>query len=134
MDALRAYRLERGGVRPRLVEVAASPNRFPGWGGAIPSVSSDGTQAGTGIVWATTRPVSTTGPTDPIRLLAYDAADVSRLLYTGDVSQWRNKNGVPFLTPTIANGKVYVGGDASVCAFGLREANGTAPARRLASR
>ncbi|HTJ25282.1 MAG TPA: glycosyltransferase family 39 protein [Candidatus Limnocylindria bacterium] len=119
LDALRAYRLTRG-ARPELVEVAHSANTFPGSGGAIPSVSSNGGRAGTGIVWSLTRPNIRDVRTVPIELYAYDAADVSRVLYRGAVSLWPNAVGHPFLTPTIAGGRVYVGGYRSVSVFGLR--------------
>ncbi|BDE06668.1 hypothetical protein WPS_19440 [Vulcanimicrobium alpinum] len=120
LDALRAYRLDRQRERPKLVEVAHSPNVFPGSGGSIPSVSSNGRLPGTGIVWSLTRPNIRDVATKPIELYAYDASDVSHVLYHGDVSLWPNKVGHPFLTPTIANGRVYVGGDHSISVFGLR--------------
>jgi outer membrane protein assembly factor BamB len=120
LDSLRAYRLVRTGARPRLIEVAHSPNAFPGSGGSIPSVSSNGRLGGTGIVWATTRPTITDAARRPIELYAYDAADVSRTLYHGSISLWPNTVGHPFLTPTIANGKVYVGGYHSISVFGLK--------------
>lgn len=119
-DALRAFRIERRARVPQLVEVAHSPNIFPGLGGATPSISSNGARPGSAIVWATTRPGKNIMKTQPIQLLAFDAADVSHILYTGDATLWRNANGLPFLTPTIANGKVYVGGDRDVSVFGLR--------------
>jgi outer membrane protein assembly factor BamB len=118
-DALRAYRLENTLSNPRLREVAHSPNSFPGSGGSIPSVSSDGARPGTAIVWATTRPSLNETLTQPIELFAYDAADVSKVLFSGDVSIWPNKVGHPFLTPTIADGRVFVGGDKTVSVFGL---------------
>ena len=118
-DRLRAYRLERGGPHPQLVEVAQSPNIFPGLGGTTPSVSSDGSRPGTAIVWATTRPNTNELSSQPVQLIAYDAADVSRLLYTGDATLWHNPHGAPFFTPTVANGKVYVSGDGDVRVFGL---------------
>jgi outer membrane protein assembly factor BamB len=123
LDALRAYRLDRGGRRPSLVEVAHSPNVFPGSGGSIPSVSSNGKLPGTGVVWSLTRPNITDVYTKPIELFAYDASDVSHLLYRGGVSLWPNKVGHPFLTPTIANGRVYVGGYRSISVFGLASAH-----------
>jgi outer membrane protein assembly factor BamB len=119
LDALRAYRLTRG-AQPRLVEVAHSPNIFPGSGGSIPSVSSNGRLPGTAIVWSLTRPNIRDVRTVPIELYAYDAAAVSRILYRGAASLWPNPVGHPFLTPTVAGGRVYVGGYRSVSVFGLR--------------
>ena len=121
LDELRAYRLQRGD-RPRLVEVAHSSNVFPGSGGSIPSVSSNGRVAGTGIVWSLTRPNVKDVYTEPIELYAYDASDVSHMLYHGHVSLWPNKVGHPFLTPTIANGRVYIGGYDRISVFGLHAA------------
>lgn len=119
LDALRSYRIDRHGVVPRLTETSHSAKIFPGNGGTTPSVSSNATRAGTAIVWATTRPNVRDLATVPIELTAFDAEDVSRELYRGAASFWHNHNGAPFLTPTIANGKVYVGGDGVVSIFGL---------------
>lgn len=118
MDALRAYRLERSGRQPKLVEVAHSPNMFPGFGGTTPTVSSNGNVRGTAIVWATTRPPEA-DTSQPVELYAYDASDVSHVLYHGTVGLWRNRHGAAFLTPTVANGKVYVGGGDRITVFGL---------------
>jgi hypothetical protein len=118
-DNLRAFRLDRNAPQPRLVEVAHSPMIFPGIGGATPSVSSNGQRARSAIVWATTRPSKSTMASQPIQLYALDAADVSHLLYSGNTALWRNAAGIPFLTPTISGGKVYVGGDGDVSVFGL---------------
>lgn len=119
-DALRAYRLVLRNRRPQLVPAGHSRNVFPGSGGAIPTVSSDGTKPGTGIVWVTTRPNIDQVRTRPVELRAYDAADVSHMLYAAPIGLWLNPHGHPFLTPTVAQGKVYVGGYDSVAVFGLR--------------
>jgi hypothetical protein len=118
-DSLRAYRLDRTGPEPRLVEAGHTSMTFPGLGGATPSVSSDGLRPGSAIVWATTRPAKNTMVTQPIQLYAFDAADVTHELFAGDTTLWRNAAGMPFLTPTISGGKVYVGGDRDVSVFGL---------------
>ncbi|HEY0797983.1 MAG TPA: hypothetical protein VGD50_02480 [Candidatus Baltobacteraceae bacterium] len=118
-DSLRAYHLETDPAGPQLREVGHSPNIFPGSGGSIPSVSSDEDIPGTGIVWATTRPALNETLTKPVELYAFDAADVSHVLFSAPVSIWPNRVGHPFLTPTIADGRVYVGGDKTVSVFGL---------------
>ncbi len=70
----------------------------------MPSISANG--PGDGILW-------TIGP--GAQLDAFDAADLSHQLYQGSVS-----SPVKFATPTIANGKVYVGTLDSVNVFGLQ--------------
>ena len=120
-DAMRAYRLVRNeGAVPRLEEIGHSNNRFPGSGGANPTVSSNGTIPGTAIVWATTRPNINEVRTRPVELLAYDAANLGRILYTAPAGLWPNTRGHPFITPTVVNGKVYVAGYDRVSVFGLR--------------
>lgn len=120
-DALRAYRLVSSGTGvPRLVETAHSDNRFPGSGGANPTVSSNGKAAGTGIVWVTTRPNINEVRTRPVELLAYDAMNLGHILYSAPAGLWPNTRGHPFITPTVVNGKVYVAGYDRVSVFGLR--------------
>jgi hypothetical protein len=81
--------------------------------GALPSVSAKGISDG--IVWA----VENTSPTAVLH--AYDAANLAATeLYNSNQAGTRdhflnNK----FITPTIANGKVYVGTPTGVIVFGL---------------
>lgn len=119
-DALRAYRLVNAGGMPRLEPGGHSNNRFPGSGGANPTVSSNGKTPGTGIVWVTTRPNINEVRTRPVELLAYDATNLGRMLYSAPVGMWPNTRGHPFITPTVVNGKVYVAGYDRVSVFGLR--------------
>ena len=69
------------------------------------------------IIWATTRPDDITQ--SPITLRAYDASNPADMLFEAPVGFWQNAKGNPYLTPAVANGKVFVGGAASVTAFGL---------------
>lgn len=76
--------------------------------GTTPSISANGTS--NAIVW-TIQNVSSSGV-----LHAYDATNLATEFYTsGAVAFGDNK----FVTPTIANGKVYVGTPNSVVVFGL---------------
>jgi len=81
--------------------------------GASPSISANGTQDG--IVWVLENK-------DPAVLHSYDANDVSRELYNSDQA-WFGRDhfgaGNKFITPMIANGKVYVGTRNGVGVFGL---------------
>ena len=86
------------------------------------SVSSDGTTAGTTIVWAT----SPTGDPDHAtvggNLYAYDATNLSHLLWSTSQDSSRDSYGnfAKFCAPTIANGKVYMGTDSEqVAVYGL---------------
>jgi len=83
-----------------------------GYPGATPSISANGTT--NAIVWATEN-------TSPAVLHAYDASDLSKELYNSNQAGTRDQFGAgnKFITPTIANGKVYVGTTNGVGAFGL---------------
>ncbi len=87
-------------------------------GGATPVVSSNGSQADTGIVWAIRR-------VNPLRLMAFNATDLTQsLLEDGNVAgleagPWNNSQGAPMIEPTVINGKVYVGSDGELNVFGL---------------
>jgi hypothetical protein len=89
-----------------------SGNAFP-FPGATPSISANGT--GNGIVWA--------AENGSVAVLhAYDATNVSRELYNSNqAAGGRDQFGTgnKFITPTIANGKVYVGTTNGVGVFGL---------------
>jgi hypothetical protein len=106
-----AYKLQLG-THPSLTLTSQTSNSFPGEGGEIPAVSSNGTVPGSAVVWATTRG-------NPIYLYAYDARNLSTTLYSGEVGQW-DASGGAFLTPTVADGHVFVGGSGySVAEFGV---------------
>lgn len=96
--------------------------------GAIPVVSANGTQDG--VVWI----VLTKGWRDRGNygaLQAYDAADVSHLLYSSLEQPGRDDGGMAlrFAMPTVANGRVYVGFRRAVYVYGLLN-GGSGGARR----
>lgn len=80
--------------------------------GATPSISADGTQ--NGIVWAAEN-------TNPATLHAYNAKTLTEIYNTNQAAKGRDHFGAgnKFITPTIANGKVYVGTTNGVGVFGL---------------
>jgi hypothetical protein len=77
-----------------------------------PTVSSDGTSAGSAIVWMLARE-------NPLRLLAFDATDLTHQLVDLQAGAWNNAGGGPFIEPTTINGKVYVASDGQLSVFGL---------------
>jgi hypothetical protein len=108
-DVLQAFSVSNGALSSSPVSVGPRKFAYPG---ATPSVSANG--ATDGIVWAVMR-------ANPAVLTAYDATDVSKEIYNSTMSGTRDQlaNGVKFAVPTIANGKVYVGGQYAVSVFGL---------------
>jgi len=101
-------------TQAKLSNSPASQTAFSfGSNGTVPSVSANG--ASNGIVWALDRESKT--------LFAYDATDLTKVLYTS--SQASNNRdsfasvGGHFITPIVANGRVYFGTAATVAVFGL---------------
>jgi hypothetical protein len=84
-----------------------------GGNGTVPSISANGTS--NGIVWAPDH-------TSTI-LFAYDATDLTKLLYASNQAAGGRDRfstiGGHFITPMVANGKVYLGTGSTVVVFGL---------------
>jgi len=94
---------------------AVSGNTFPPRG-AIPAVSASGIT--NGIVWVLD--LNAWPSNGPAILDAYDATNVANLLYSSPTSGTGAAGAaVKFTVPTVANGKVYVGGQASFSVYGL---------------
>jgi hypothetical protein len=100
------------------------------YGGTIPAVSSNGTTPGTAIVWAVIRSQPKNNNPGTLQLAAYNADNLAQTLYVGSFTNWNNANGHPMLTPTIADGKVFVGGAGSVTVFGSLASAHRKPIRR----
>ena len=77
-----------------------------------PTVTSDGVSSGSTIVWMI-------GRQNPLRLLAFDATDLTNKLVDLEAGPWNNAGGGPFIEPMIVNGKVYVASDGQLTVFGL---------------
>jgi hypothetical protein len=94
--------------------VAQTSNSF-GYPGATPSISADGNK--NVIVWASEN-------TNPAVLHAYNGESMVELYNTNQAPNGRDNFGAgnKFITPMIANGKVYVGTTTGVGAFGLLSA------------
>ena len=109
---LRAFPFDRTSnmlsQQDQVVSSAAGPT---GQSGAILSVSSNASQDGTGILWAS---YASTGDAEhaisPGILRAFDANDVSRELWNNRQNAVRDASGsyAKFAAPTIANGHVYL--------------------------
>ena len=120
-DHLKSFQLSRDTLSSRTT--AQTPETF-GFPGAIPSISSNKSVPGTGIVWVIS-PASCGGPgcapagSGVIR--AYDATNIEVELYNSEQNFTRDRldSYVKFSVPTIANGKVFVGTQTSLNIYGL---------------
>jgi hypothetical protein len=105
-DVLRAYNF----VNKRFVPTPAAVSAVrPGMTGG-PSLSANGSDAGSGIVWAATTQSTKSGGLAPGTLRAFRASDVSQEIYHSDMNSARDALGdfTKFAPPVVANGKVYV--------------------------
>ena len=93
-----------------LTETAQTPNTFR-YPGTTPSVSANGTS--NGVVWAVEN-------TSPAVLHAYSASSLNELYNSNQASGGRDSfgNGNKFITPTVVNGKVFVGTPNGIAVFG----------------
>lgn len=116
-DALTALTLSDG-LLPNL-PTSVGPRIF-GFPGATPSVSANGNA--NGIVWAVQRAT-------PAVLAAYNATNLSKEIYNSTQVGTRDKlaDGVKFAVPTVANGKVFVGGQYALSVFGLLKEKSSSP-------
>jgi hypothetical protein len=107
-DALKAFPVTTAKLASTPSSQSTHSFSYPG---TTPSVSANGTS--NGIVWA----IENSGAI----LFAYDASNLAKELY--DSNQAANNrdhfSNNKFITPMVANGKVYVGTQTSVAVFGL---------------
>lgn len=80
------------------------------------TISSNGAEIGTGIVWATTALQDPYAAAVPGAICAFDADNITTELYNSDEISTRNAMGtfVKMSTPVVANGKVYVNTQSNV--------------------
>jgi hypothetical protein len=110
-DSLKCYRLTSG-----TLTLASDTGQLLGYPGSTPVISANGSS--NAIVWTVQVDHQLT---DAGVLHAYDANDLSRELYNSMQAGDRDAAGasVKFIVPTVANGKVYVGGGDQLTVYGL---------------
>lgn len=128
-DQLKAWKFdgERFSTQP-LVNTASTT----GYPGVTLSISSDGAKDGTGIVWGVKGKRTNPGlaaSTGAGALVAFDAADITKQLYSSDDNTADMLgNATKFAPPTVANGKVFVGTSSNqLVVYGLRNGTVTPP-------
>jgi hypothetical protein len=107
-DALKAFPISAARVAATPSSRSARTFTYPG---TTPAISASGTA--NAIVWAVEN-------TNPAVLHAYAANDLTRELYNSNQAGSRDAFGPgnKFITPMIANGRVYVGTGTGVAVFG----------------
>lgn len=111
-DVLRAYVLRIAATGAPYLTPAFQGLSNAGYGGSLPIVSSWGQKVGTGVVWLVQR-------NSTLRLEAYRAKGPNQLLFAGNAGVWNNPANNGFVTPLVANGRVYVPGSGTISVFGL---------------
>ena len=116
-DTLKAFKFDPRTTSFNVVPETQSSTTFQ-FPGPTPSISANGNR--NGIVWIIQADGYVDGGSEILR--AYDAADLTRELYSSDQIPQRDDAGgaVKFAVPTIANGKVYVGAKNQLSVYGLR--------------
>ena len=109
-DTLKAFPFSSARLASTPSSQSATTFVYPG---STPSISANG--ASDGIVWAAEN-------SDPAVLHAYDATNLASELYNSNQAAGGRDHlgtGNKFITPMVANGKVYVGTTSGVGVFGL---------------
>jgi hypothetical protein len=109
-DVIRAFKVDGAKLSKSPASVTAEKFPYPG---ATPTVSAN--DSSNGVVWAVENK-------NPAVLHAYDANDLAKELYnSGQGAKGRDTFGAgnKWMSPMVANGKVYVGTTNSVAVFGL---------------
>jgi hypothetical protein len=107
-DALKAYPIANAMLATNPSMQSATTFEYPG---TTPSITANGTS--NGIVWAVEN-------SSPAVLHAYDATSMQELYNSNQAANGRDQfgNGNKFITPMVANGKVFVGTPNGVAEFG----------------
>ncbi len=117
-DTIRAYAFSQARLSSSPTSHSAQTFAYPG---ATPSISANGSS--NGIVWVAEN-------TSPAVLHAYNAANLAVELYNTNMASGSRDHfgsGNKYITPTVVNGKVYVGTTNGVGVFGILP-GGAAPA------
>jgi uncharacterized protein (TIGR03437 family) len=99
-DVVKAFSISNGLLSEKPVSQSVGPVPYLG---SVPSISANGSTHG--ILWTVD---------SSAQLRAFDALNLSNELYRGSIGSY-----VKFSTPTVANGRVYVGTMNGLVVFGL---------------
>ncbi|HVN26985.1 MAG TPA: hypothetical protein VMT64_00785 [Candidatus Binataceae bacterium] len=120
------YDLANGALTPGK-NPSGAPNQTPATeynfarGGTLPTISSNGGDTSTAILWAIKHasPATSSTAAGPLTLNAYPANDLTTILVNDIPAGNWNFNNDAFIVPTIVNGKVYVSASGTVNVYGV---------------
>jgi uncharacterized protein (TIGR03437 family) len=115
-EPVKCFQVTGNTVNPK--PVSAALNSIPN-GRIGMTISANGVQDGSGILWETTGDYFAGAPGT---LHAYDASNLANELWNSDMNPARDQMSpiTKFVAPTVANGKVYVPGNSNeVTVYGL---------------
>jgi hypothetical protein len=120
-----AFRITNGVVNPTPISQTTFAIGFPG---AQPSISSNGADPNSAIMWALR--VDNFGQKGPAELMAFKAEDLSQEIYSSNATSLRDQFGssVKFIYPIVSNGHVFAGSNGFLSVFGLFPTAAAAPA------
>jgi hypothetical protein len=120
-----AFRITNGVINPTPITQTTFAIGFPG---AQPSISSNGANGTSAIMWALR--VDNYGQKGPAELMAFKAEDLSTELYSSNATGMRDQFGssVKFTYPIVSNGHVYAGSNGFLSVFGVFPTAAAAPA------
>jgi len=125
-----AFSFDQTRAAPIGVQPTSKSSQVFAFAAPTPTVSANGST--NGIVWVLDGAADNStcdGTYNCLGLYAYDATNLSHLLYSSRQVGSRDNPGsaVKFQAPVIANGKVYIGLQGAVAAYGLLAPNQAAP-------
>jgi fibronectin type 3 domain-containing protein len=133
-DVLKSFKVvdltQRGAaIKPAMTSTVTAP---PGMPGGFLSISSNGSQTGSAVLWAYTPYEGDANQfIVPGVLHAFDASDLSHELWNSKILSSRDDTGLysKFSNPTVVNGKVYVSSFSNqLNVYGLLPSVATPPA------
>jgi hypothetical protein len=122
-SSMRAFSFDAGSSgllssSPTSTTDASKSFSFPG-----PTSSISSSASSNGIVWAVDNSsFDATCPSACQILYAFDATNLATVLYNSSQASGNRDQGggaVKFVVPTVANGKVYIGGKSAITVYGL---------------
>ena len=111
--SMKAFMISNGLITP--TPVSSATTSFSAYGGT-PSISANGTN--NAIAWTIQSDAFATGGSDVLR--AYNATNLAQELYNTTQNSSRDNPGpaITMTTPTVINGKVYVGAQYTLSVYG----------------